>query len=353
MQTTVETTEPHTVRLTIEVPEEEVDRDLDRTYRAIANQIKVPGFRKGKIPKQIIDTQVGRDTVLQEFVSSTVPDYYRKAVGDEELAPITDPDIDVQQLEPGKPFIFSATVEVRPRLSFEEADYSGIQVTRTPVEVSDEEIDDWVERLRERFAELEPVGRPAQQGDFVTVDLTVTKGGETLEQASRKDYLYAVGSAEVGEKLDVELAGAKPGAILKVSDSLPERFGDELGGAAVEVTALVKDVKARRLPDADDDFAKTASELDTIAELRDDLRTRLTEVKEREVISEVRDRVLQAMIDRLDVDLPGSLIDEETEHRIAHARERSGRSRATSFWKALHAAPPSRSPRRSSGPRSR
>jgi trigger factor len=329
MQTTVETTDPHVVKLTIEVPADEFGRDLDRTYRSIANQIKVPGFRKGKIPRQIIDTQIGRDAVLQEFVTSAVPDYYRKAVGDEELAPIADPDIDVEQLEPGKPFIFSATVEVRPRLTFEESDYSGLRVERPTVRVTGEEVDDWVGRLRERFAELEPVGRPVQEGDFVTVDLTVTRGGETVEQASRKDYLYAVGSGEVGEKLDVELVGAKPGAILKVSDSLPERFGGELGGAAVEITALVKDVKARRLPDADDDFAKTASEFDTVAELRDDLRKRLTELKEREANAEVRDRVLQAMIDTVEVDLPESLIQEETEHRIAHARERAERMGTT------------------------
>ena len=235
MQTTVETTAPHTVKLTIEVPAEEFGEDLDRTYRSIANQIEIPGFRKGKVPKQIIDTQVGRDAVLEEFVTSSVPTYFRKAVSEEDLAPIADPDIDVQQLEPGEPFIFSATVEVRPRLSFEESDYTGLEVTKPSVEVTDEEIDDWVERLRERFAELEPVGRPIQQGDFVTVDLTVTRGGERVEQASREDYLYFVGSAEVGEKLDVELVGGKAGAILKVSDSLPERFGEELGGAVVEI----------------------------------------------------------------------------------------------------------------------
>jgi trigger factor len=325
MQTTVETTEPHTVRLTIEVPEEEVDKDLDRTYRAIANQIKVPGFRKGKVPKQIIDTQIGRDAILEEFVSSSVPAYFRRAVTDEDLAPITDPDIDVQQLEPGKPFIFSATVEVRPRLSFEESDYTGISVTKPSIEVTEADIDDWIERLRERFSELEPVGRPVQQGDFVTVDLTVTKGGEKLEQASREDYLYFVGSGEVGEKLDVELAGAKPGAILKVSDALPERFGDELGGAAVEITVLVKDVKTRKLPDVDDDFAKTASEFDTIQQLRDDLRERLTEVKNREATAALRDLALQAMIERIDVDLPESLVEEETDHRMHHARDRAER----------------------------
>ena len=325
MQTTVESTEPHTVKLTIEVPEEEVDKDLDRTYRAIANQIKIPGFRKGKVPKQIIDTQIGRDAILEEFVSSSVPAYFRRAVTDEDLAPITDPEIDVQQLEPGKPFIFSATVEVRPRLTFEESDYAGISVTKPSVEVTEEEIDDWIERLRERFSELEPVGRPVQQGDFVTVDLTVTKSGEKVEQASREDYLYFVGSGEVGEKLDVELVGAKPGAILKVSDALPERFGDELGGAAVEIAVLVKDVKARRLPEVDDEFAKTASEFDTIGQLRDDLRERLTEVKEREATAALRDLALQAMIDRVDVDLPENLVEEETDHRIHHARDRAER----------------------------
>jgi trigger factor len=325
METTVETTEPHTVKLTIEVPEDEFGKDLDRTYRAIANQIKIPGFRKGKVPKQIIDTQIGQDAIFEEFVNSSVPAYFRQAVADEDLAPITDPDIDVQQLEPGKPFVFSATVEVRPRLSFEESDYTGIKVTKPTVEVTEQEIDDWIERLRERFSELEPVGRPVQQGDFVTVDLTVIKGGQKVEQASREDYLYFVGSGEVGEKLDVELVGAKPGAILKVSDALPERFGEELGGAAVEITVLMKDVKARRLPEVDDDFAKTASEFDTIQQLRDDLRERLTEVKEREAGAALRDLVLEAMIDEVDVDLPQSLIDEETDHRIRHARDRAER----------------------------
>jgi trigger factor len=146
-----------------------------------------------------------------------------------------------------------------------------------------------------------------------------------VEQASSEDYLYFVGSGEVGEKLDVELAGAKPGAVLKVSDALPERFGEELGGATVEITVLVKDVKTRRLPEVDDGFAKTASEFDTIEQLRDDLRERLTEVKEREATAALRDLVLQAMIDRIDVDLPESLIDEETDHRIHHARDQAER----------------------------
>jgi trigger factor len=313
------------VKLTVEVPTEEFAKDLDRTYRSIANQVKIPGFRKGKVPRQIIDTQIGREAVLDQFVSSSVPGYFRKAVADEDLAPITEPDVDVQQLEPGKPFVFTATVEVRPRLAFEESDYTGITVTKPSIEVPEADVDEWVERLRERFSELEPVGRPVQQGDFVTIDLTVTRGGEKVEQASREDYLYQVGSGEVGEKLDVELVGARPGAIVKVSDQLPERFGEELGGVGVEITALLKDVKTRKLPPADDELAKTASEFDTLQELRDDLRKRLAEVKEREATAAARDRVLQALIDTVDVDLPESLIEEETEHRILHAREQAQR----------------------------
>jgi trigger factor len=325
MQTSVETTAPHTVRLTVEVPADEFGKDLDRTYRAVANQIKIPGFRKGKIPKQIIDTQIGRDAVLEEFVSSSVPTYFRRAVSEEDLAPIAEPDVEVEQLEPGKPFIFSATVEVRPRLTFDESDYTGIVVTKPPVEVTDADVDEWIERLRERFAELEPVGRPAQQDDFVTIDLTVTRGSDKVEQASREDYLYRVGSAEVGDKLDVELVGTRPGAILKTSDVLPEHFGEDLAGAQVQISALVKDVKARALPDVDDAFAKTASEFDTVEQLREDLRERLTDVKEREATAEVRDLVLQALIDTVDVDLPDTLIEEETDHRIHHARDRAER----------------------------
>jgi len=129
MQTTVENTDKHTVKLTIEVPPEQVDKDLDRTYRAIAREIKIPGFRPGKAPKPIIDAQVGRDVVLEEFVQQSVPDYFRTAVTDEDLAPIGDPNVDVEQLEPGKSFIFTATVEVRPRLDLTEAQYVGVRVT--------------------------------------------------------------------------------------------------------------------------------------------------------------------------------------------------------------------------------
>jgi trigger factor len=325
MQTTVESTDTHTVRLTIEVPPDEFAQDLDRTYRTIATQVRIPGFRKGKAPKPIIDAQVGRDVVLEEFVQSTVPSYFRQAVGDEDLAPIGDPDVDVEQLEPGKAFIFTATVEVRPRLDLTEADFTRVKVEKPAVEVTDEDVDEWIERLRQRFGELEPVGRPIQERDVVTANISTTKRGEPVEAATREDHLYSVGSGEFGQALDAQLLGKRPGDILEFDDTLPDRFDQELREGTVRLRALVKDVKAVKLPEADDDFAKTASEFDTLDELRDDLRRRLGEIKERESLGVVRDRVLQAMIDKVDVELPDSLVDDETAHRVNHADEQAKR----------------------------
>ncbi len=328
MQTTVENTDKHTVKLTIEVPVDEFTKDLDRAYRSIANQVKVPGFRKGKVPKKIIDAQIGRDVVREEFLSSSVPIYFRDAVREEDLAPISDPEIQLEQVEDDKPLIFTAIVEVRPRLQLSEDDYKGLKVEKPVTEVTDEEIDEWVDRLRERFAELEPADRPVRGEDFVTIDVRTTLHGEDVAEASRTDYLYFVGSGEFGPKLDEELVGTKPGDILKVNDALPDRFG-ELGGTDVSIQVLVKDVKARKLPEADDAFAKTASEFDTLTQLRDDLRERLAEMKEREADGEIRDRALQAMVDTVTVELPESLVVEETEHRISHARERAERAGLT------------------------
>jgi trigger factor len=325
METTVERTAEHTVKLTIEVPSDQLAKDLDKTYRAIAREVTIPGFRPGKAPKPIIDAQVGADVVLEEFVNSSVPTYFRTAVTDEDLAPIGDPEVDVEQLEPGKPFIFTATVEVRPRLELTEADYKGVAVQRPSTEVGDDEVDAWVERLRRQFAELEPVERAAQDGDFVTINVTATKAGAQIERLTREDYLYAVGSGEFGERMDVELAGTKPGDIVNVADDLAaDRFGDDEAGP-VSFRVLVKDVKTLRLPDADDAFAKTASEFDTMQELRDDLREKIREVKERETQGVIRDRALQALIDTVEVDLPESLVEDETSHRLRHAEDNAGR----------------------------
>jgi trigger factor len=218
---------------------------------------------------------------------------------------------------------------VRPRLELTEADYKGVKVMKPSVEVTEEEVDDWVNRLRERFSELEPAERPVQDGDFATVDVKATADGEEIDGLTRSDYLYFVGSGEFGPSLDAEILGKKGGDILKVSEEITPSAGEELAGKTADMTVLVKDVKARILPEPDDDFAKTASEFDTIEQLRDDLRTRLGELKEREAEGVVRDRALQAMIDEVEVDLPESLVEDETDHRVAHAKERAERAGLT------------------------
>jgi trigger factor len=329
METTVEATEKHIVKLTVEIAPDEYSKELDATYKSIANQVKIPGFRKGKVPKQIIDAQIGREVVREEFLEHAVPQYYRRAMSERDLAPIADPDIDLEGFADDAPLVFTATVEIRPRLELEEADYTGLEVSRPSAEVTEVDIDEWIDRLRERFAELEPADRPVIEGDFVTVDVKAVSGGDEVDGLTRTDYLYFVGSGEFGAALDQQLAGTKPGDILKVSEEMGPGAGEALAGKTADLTVLVKDVKARRLPEADDDFAKTASEFDTLGELRDDLRTRLEESKEREAAAALRDRVLDAMVDSVDVEIPDTLIDDETEHRVTHAQERAERAGTT------------------------
>ncbi len=323
MQSTVEETEKHTVKLSVEVPPEEFGEDLERAYRKISKQVRIPGFRKGKVPRRIIDAQIGREAVLEEFVHDAVPIYYRAALQEHELAPIADPDLSLEQLEEGKPLLFTATVEVRPRL--ELTDYKGIRVERPSAEATDREVDEMVDRMRDRFAELEVIGRPAQPGDYVVADIRASVHGEEIPEATRLDYLYEIGSGEFGEELDTELQGKHKGEILKLNAALPERFG-ERAGEEVSFQVLIKEVKGKVLPAADDDFAKTASEFDTLEEFRTDLREKLGEAKSREADAAVRDLVLQQLIDRVDVELPDTLVDEETEHRVHSAQDRAQRA---------------------------
>jgi len=328
MQTTVEETDKHKVKLTVEVTPEEFGKDLDRAYRKVSQQVRIPGFRKGKVPRKVIDAQIGREAVMGEFIEDSVPQYYRDALREHDLAPITEPDIDVEQVEEGKPFVFTATVEVRPRLKLEETDYKGIEVERPSVEVSDREVDELVDGLRERFAELETVSRPARKGDYVVIDLHAHVHDEEVPEATRPDFLYEVGAGEFTGKLDEELEGKRSGEILKFNAELDARFG-ERAGQEVSFQVLVKEVKGKKLPAADDEFAKTASEFDTLEELRGALRGQLEGNKERGADAAVRDRVLDALVDAVDVDLPETLIDEETEHRVRHAAERAERAGIT------------------------
>jgi trigger factor len=327
MQTTVEETDKHTVKLTVEVPPEEFQADLDRAYRHVAQEVKIPGFRKGKIPKRILDVQVGKEAVYEHFLRDSLPEYYLRAIREHELAPIADPDIDLAgEPEEGKPLVFTATVEVRPRLDLQ--DYRGVTVTRPPVEVTDADIDAQVDRLRERFAELTVVGRPARTGDFVIADIRGSIHEEEIPEATGLDLLYEVGSGGLVDKLDEELQGKRAGDILKFNAVLPERFAEH-AGKEITFQVLVKEIKEKVLPPGGDEFAKTASEFDTLEELREDIRSKLTKIMDAQADAAVRDLVLHELIERVDVDLPDTLVDQETESRVRSATERAERAGAT------------------------
>lgn len=325
MQSTLEETDKHVVRLSVEVPPEEFKKDLDRAYRKVAGKVRIPGFRRGKAPKPIIDRMVGREAVLDEFVKDSLPAYYVRALREHDLVPIADPEIDLGELEEGRPLTFTATVEVRPRLTLEPERYRGLEVTVPAAEPTDEEVDGYVERLRERFAELETVERPAARGDYALADVRAHVHDREIPEASRQGALVEVGAEELAPEIDRELEGKRKGDILKFNATLGERFG-ELAGTEVTFQVLVKEVKAKRLPVVDDEFAKTASQFDTLEELRADLRAKLRELKEADVRAITRDRALRTLIDSVQVDLPERLVDAETEHQIMHSRERLERA---------------------------
>ena len=226
MQTTLESTGAHTVKLSIEVQPDEFGKDLDRAYTRIAEQVRIPGFRKGKAPRKVIDAQVGREAVLEEFIEIAIPAYYRNALREHDLAPIGDPDISLDAVDIAAPLRFSAEVEVRPRLAFSKEEYRGLAVTRPAAIVEEADVDATIERLRDRFAELESVQRPLADGDYAVVDLRATDGDAEVADLSRPDAMYEVGSATFVEGLDRELRGKKVGDIVRFTETLDPRAGD-------------------------------------------------------------------------------------------------------------------------------
>lgn len=326
MRTSLKKTGAHSVRISVEASPDELAEDVAAAYRRVAQQVRIPGFRAGKAPRQVIDVQVGREAVLDEFVGAVVPRLFREAVREHDLAPIGDPSISLTEAEFDRPLRFEAETEVRPRLEFRSKDYRGLSVQRPSTDPTDDDVERSLDRLRERFAELDTIDRPAVSGDYVVIDLVGSIDGTEVPDASRPDQLHEVGSGSYGPDLDRELMGTRPGSIVTFSATIAD---GEYAGREIAFRVLVKDVKGKRLPAADDDFARTASEFDTLAELREALREQLRAAFERASDAAVRDGALEALIDRTKVDLPESLVTEETEHRVAHARERAERAGLT------------------------
>jgi trigger factor len=317
VKSTVENLSPTRVRLAVEVPFDDLKPNLDKAYKAIASQVRVPGFRPGKVPARIIDQRVGRGTVLQEAVNEALPRLYGEAAREHELQPLGQPDIDITNLDDGTSLSFTAEVDVRPEITLPELD--GIAVSVDDVAVTDVDIDEQLDELRDRFGTLKAVERPAEAGDYVSLDLVTVADGEDVEGGSAKGLSYVVGSGDLLEGLDDAITGK--GSDESVTFATTVHQGEQAGKDA-EVTATVKSVKVKELPEVDDEFAQLASEFDTVAQLRDDLRTRLTQVKTLEQGAQARDKLLEHLIETVEFPLPESAVTAEVEareHDIVHS----------------------------------
>ena len=316
VKSSVENLSPTRVKLAVEVPFDELKSSLDEAYRSIAAQVRVPGFRPGKVPARIIDQRIGRAAVLEEAINKALPKAYSDAVRETGVKALGQPDIEVTQLEDNDHVAFTAEVDVRPEISVPA--YSGLAVTVADAVVTDEEVQEQFDALRARFGTLKGVDRPVQAGDFVSLDLQASVDGEEVDGGSAQGLSYEVGSGNLVEGLDEAILGKSAGDTATFDSALA--YGEHAGEQA-QITVTVNSVKERELPEPDDEFAQLASEFDTVEELRADLRTRLDRVKVLGQGSEARDKVLELLVAQTEVPLPESSVKAEIEwreHDVVH-----------------------------------
>ncbi len=307
MKSEVETLNPTRVKLTVEVPFDELKPSMDAAYKTIGQQIAVPGFRKGKVPPRIIDQRVGRGAVMQEAINEGLPTFYGQAAEQAEIRPLGQPEINITEIpDPAKGGELKFTVEVDVRPTIDLPDYSTLAVTIDDYEVSEEDVDVRLDSLRERFGTLSGIDRAAADGDFVSIDLVATIDDEEIDSA--KGLSYQVGAKTMIDGLDEALTGLSAGE--EATFTAPLAGGEHAGkDAVVRVTAV--SVKERQLPAADDDFAELASEFDTLEELRADLRHQAEQAKKLESGIGARDKVLDALLESIDVPLPEKIVEAE------------------------------------------
>jgi trigger factor len=310
MKSAVETLSPTRVKLTVEVPFDELKPSLDTAYKKIGQQVRLKGFRPGKVPPRIIDQYVGRSAVLEEAVNEALPRLYGEAVRENEVDILGHPEIEVTQFADGDQLVFTAEVDIRPEI--ELPPYEGLPVTVDDAEISDEQVDEQLTGLRERFATLKGAERAAQTGDYVSIDLTATIDGEPVEDATASNLSYEVGTDSLVSGLDDAIVGLSAGESKEFDTQL--RSGDQ-GGSPAKATVTVKSVKEKEVPALDDDFAQTASEFDTIAELRDDIRERMGRIGRLQQGVQARDRVLDVLLSRIEVPMPQHVLGDEISYR--------------------------------------
>jgi trigger factor len=311
MKATVETLEGNKVKVSVEVDETEFESAVDDAFRRIAREVRIPGFRPGKAPRRVLEAQLGTGFAREEALRHALPEYYAQAVRDHEVDVIAPPEIDITAGEEQGSVAFDAVVEIRPELDV--TGHGDLTVTITSPLVSDEEVDAQIERLRQNFAELQEVDRPARDGDNVTIDIAGWEDGEPVSGLTADDYLYEVGAGAVVPEIDARLVGAKVGDILEFDADHPDPDRD----ADLHLRILVKDVKEKVLPEVDDEWANEASEFETVDELREDLRKRSSTTRAVMAQMGLRNGAAHQAGELIAVDdVPEPMVAAEFEHRL-------------------------------------
>ncbi|MCQ4617060.1 trigger factor [Corynebacterium sp. CCUG 18816] len=312
MKTSVDKLSETRVKLDVSVPFDELGKEIDQAYKSIAQQVNIPGFRRGKAPRQLIDARFGRGPILEQVVNDMLPTRYEKAVLENGLNPIGQPEINITKIEDNDVVEFTAEVDVRPEITV--PDFSKIDVTVPALEVSDEDVDKEIDQLRERFGELKDTKRKMKTDDFAVIDLHAEVDGEKVEEASTEGLTYQIGSDDLIKGLDTALRGMKTGEDNEFTATI--EFGEHKGKEAT-IKVHVQQSKERKLPDFDDEFAQMASEFDTAEELRESTKEQLAEDKKTQQAADIRDEVLKAALEETKFELPKSIV-EEQEHNMLH-----------------------------------
>lgn len=309
MKSTLAPAEGNKVKLSVEVPADEFEKEVDAAFRRIAREVRIPGFRPGKAPRQLLEARLGVDAARSDALQHALPEYYSEAVQEHEVDVIAPPEIDITSGEESGDVAFDAVVEVRPQINL--GGYDSLRITVDSPFATEEEIVERVDRLRENFAELNTVDRPAIDGDNVSIDIAGTQADEPQAGLTTEDYLYEVGSGTVVPELDENLRGAKPGDILQFTAAHPDPDEDE-----IDFRVLVKEVKAKVLPEADDSWAREASEFDTLDELRTDLAKRLGIVKKVQTQMALQQKTAEALAELVSEEVPEALVNTEMQQRL-------------------------------------
>jgi trigger factor len=310
VQSTVETLSPTRVKLTVEAGFDELKPELEKAYRTIAKQVKIQGFRPGKVPPRILDQRVGRSVVLEEAVNEAIPRLYGEAVESAKVAPLGSPDVEVTEIADNDKLSFTAEVDIRP--DFALPAFDSLNVTVDDVVVSDADVDEQLTSLRERFASLAPVERASATGDFVSLDLVATVGGEEVPGGTAQGLSYEIGSGTLLEGIDEAVTGASAGDVRAFTTPM---VGGEFAGQDADVAVTVRSVNERVLPELDDTWAQDMAGFKDVAELRSDVSTRLEQAKRMEQGVAARDKVLEALLSGIEVPLPEKIVAAELEWR--------------------------------------